>query len=142
MRKLGIIGVLTLIAAAVVAVPALAASPHEVAKNPIECTLSGANNTKVTCTGSVAGLGNVSQVIATVDAKFACETRSGSNQPGGHLQDQTNPINVRNGRVNFSVDSGPARCPRGLNPVVGDTATVSILDLQGNLLFSKEVRIT
>jgi hypothetical protein len=44
--------------------------------------------------------------------------------------------------VTFEVVSGPARCPRGLNPVVGDTATVTIEDLDGNVLFEKEVPIT
>jgi hypothetical protein len=142
LRRIGIISVLSLIVAAVAAVPAIAASPHEKPRDPIECTLSGANLTRVTCGGTVAGLGNVSQIIATVEADFACETRSGSNQPGGHVQGDTDPINVRNGSVTFSVDSGPARCPRGLNPVVGDTALVTIEDLQGNVLFQKEVPIT
>jgi hypothetical protein len=140
MRKIGIIAVLTLIAAAVVAVPALAANPHESNKNPIECVLNDDNT--VTCGGTVSGLGNVNRIVAQVDANFACETRSGSNQPRGHLQGETNPIRVRNGSATFSVDAGPARCPRGLNPVVGPTATVSISDLQGNILFSKQVRIT
>ncbi len=134
LRRIGIIAVLSLIVAAVAAVPAIAAI-NEKPQDPIECVLN--NNGTVTCSGTVSGLGNVSQVIATVEADFACETRSGSNQPGGHVQGDTDPINVRNGSVTFSVDSGPARCPRGLNPVVGETATVTIFDLEGNVLFTK-----
>ena len=139
MRKIGIIAVLALIAAAIVAVPALAASPHESNKDPIECVLNP-NNT-VTCSGTVSGLGNVDRIVAEVDANFACETRSGSNQPGGHLQGETNPIRVKNGTATFTVTSGPARCPNGLNPVVGPNATVSISDLEGNVLFSTTVPI-
>ena len=134
MRKLGIIAVLSLMALALAAVPALAVSPHEVTNDPIECVLN--DNGTVTCSGSVAGLGNQA-VIAQVDADFACETRSGSNRPGGHLQSQSEPIQTRSGRITFSETTGPARCPRGLNPVVGETATVTIFDLAGNVLFTK-----
>jgi hypothetical protein len=118
---------------------AMAARAHEVVNDPITCVLN-ANNT-VTCSGSVAGLGNQA-VVAQVDADFACETRPGNNQPGGHIQGKTEPIQTRNGRITFSVTSGPASCPPGLNPVVGDFATVTIFDLQGNALFTKRVRIS
>jgi hypothetical protein len=116
---------------------AMAARPQEVRNNPIVCTSDG---TTVTCSGSVAGLGNQA-VVAVVEADFACETRSGSNQPGGHVQNDSGPIDPRNGRINFSVTTGPADCPPGLNPVIGDFATVSIFDLDGNLLFQKRERI-
>jgi hypothetical protein len=134
LRKIGIIAVLSLIVAAISAVPALAANPHEVTNDPIVCTLNA--DQTVTCAGSVAGLGNQA-VIAQVDADFACETRSGSNQPGGHLQAQSEPIQTRSGRITFSETTGPADCPPGLNPVVGETATVTIFDLAGNVLFTK-----
>jgi hypothetical protein len=117
---------------------ALAANPHEVPKDPIECTTNG---TTVTCSGSVAGLGN-EVVFAVVDADFACETRSGSNQPPGHVQGKSGPIQPRNGRITFSVTTGPASCPRGLNPTIGDFATVTLIDAQGDVLFTKRVRIT
>jgi hypothetical protein len=117
---------------------AMAANPHEVPNNPIVCT---SNGTTVTCSGSVAGLGNEA-VIAVVDADFACQTRPGNNNPPGHIQGKSGPIQPKNGRINFSVTTGPATCPPGLNPVIGDFATVSIFDLEGNLLFQKRVRIT
>jgi hypothetical protein len=127
-------------ALALAAVPALAARPHEVPNDPITCTLNA--NQTVTCSGSVAGLGN-QPVRAVVDVAFACETRSGSNQPGGHVQGKTGLIQPTNGRITFSdLTTGPATCPRGLNPVVGDTATVSIFSAGGTLLFSKTVDIT
>ena len=120
-------------AIAAVAVPAAqAVSPHEVTQNPITCVLNA--NQTVTCSGSVAGLGNRA-VIAQVDVAFACATRGNAKQPGGHLQSRSGPIQTRNGRIDFSVTTGPAQCPPGLNPVVGNTATVTILDLQGNVLF-------
>src|SRR5215207_7049842 len=61
---------------------AMAASAHEVRNNPIVCTTNG---TTVTCSGSVAGLGNEA-VVAVVDADFACSTRPGNNNPPGHIQ--------------------------------------------------------
>src|SRR5215212_11215411 len=99
MRKIGIIAVLSLMALALAAVPALAARPHEVVNNPIVCTLNA--NQTVTCSGSVAGLGNQA-VVVTLDVDFACATRGNANQPGGHLQSVSAPIQPRNGRINFS----------------------------------------
>jgi hypothetical protein len=115
-----------------------AASPHEVVSNPIVCTLNA--DQTVTCSGSVAGLGNQA-VTVTLEVDFACATRGNENRPGGHLQEVSDPIQPRNGRINFSETTGPAVCPPGLNPVVGDTATVTIRNLAGRVLFSKEVTI-
>ena len=117
---------------------ALAVSPHEVTNDPIVCTLD--TDQTVTCAGSVAGLGNRA-VIAAVDVDFACATRSNENRPGGHLQAQSEPIQTRSGRITFSETTGPADCPPGLNPVVGETATVRILDLAGNVLFTTTIPI-
>jgi hypothetical protein len=139
LRKFGIIAVLSLIVAALAAVPALAANPHEVANDPIICTLNP--DQTVTCAGSVAGLGN-RPVTAQVDVDFACATRGNENQPGGHLQAKTEPITPRNGRITFSLTTGPADCPPGLNPVVGETATVTILSAGGVTLFTTTVPIT
>jgi hypothetical protein len=116
-----------------------AVSAHEVVSNPIVCTLNA--DQTVTCSGSVAGLGNQA-VVVTLDVDFACATRGNENRPGGHLQSVSAPIQPRNGRINFSETTGPADCPPGLNPVVGDTATVTILNLAERVLFTKEVEIT
>src|SRR5215218_4207146 len=99
MRKIGIIAVLALMALALAAVPALAARPHEVTNDPIVCTLN--EDQTVTCAGSVAGLGN-EPVSAQVDVDFACATRGNENQPGGHLQAKTEPIQTHQGRITFS----------------------------------------
>jgi hypothetical protein len=118
---------------------AVAANPHEVPNDPIVCVENA--DLTVSCSGSVAGLGNQA-VIVQVDVDFACATRGNANQPGGHLQAQTGPIQPRNGRITFTgITTGPADCPPGLNPVVGDTATLSIFDLNDNLLFQATVAI-
>ena len=139
MRRIGIIAVVSLMALAIAAVPALAASPHEVPRDPITCTLN--QDMTVTCDGTVAGLGNVSRVTTEIDVPFGCATRGNMNQPRGHVQGTSGPLQVRNGRVTFSVTAGPAVCPNGLNPAVGDFATVTISDLGGNVLFTKRVPI-
>ena len=127
LRKFGIIAVLSLIVAALAAVPALAANPHEVGNNPIVCTeVNTAQGPAVRCSGSIAGLGGADRVTISIDAKLACETRKGNNQPGGHLQATSKPLTVKSGRVNFEETTDAASCPRGLNPVVGQTATITV----------------
>jgi hypothetical protein len=127
LRKIGIIAVLSLIVAAVAAVPALAANPHQVPNNPIVCEeVQVQGDPAVRCSGSIAGLGGADRVTISIDAALACETRQGNNQPGGHLQADTQPLTVRGGRVNFSETTDAADCPRGLNPVVGNTATITV----------------
>ena len=143
MRKLGIIGVLSMLLLAFSASAALAINPHEVPSNPIVCTEVATDaGPAVECAGAIAGLGTGDVIIQT-DVALACETRSGSNQPGGHLQATTEPITPRGGRVNFDVTSAAADCPRGLNPVVGETATVTVRSAAtGALLFTTTVPIT
>ena len=128
LRKIGIIAVLSLIVAALAAVPALAANPHEVGNNPIVCE-EVQGGTAVRCSGSIAGLGGADRVTISIDARLACETRSGSNQPGGHLQATSKPLTVKSGRVNFNETTEAADCPRGLNPVVGNTATITVREV-------------
>lgn len=143
MRKTGIIGALTLLLMVAAVTVASAASPHEVPSNPIVCTeVQTAAGPAVQCSGGIAGLGT-GAVIIGVDVGLACETRSGSNQPGGHLQATTEPITPEHGRVDFDVTTAAASCPRGLNPVVGDTATVNVFSAAtGQLLFTTTVPIT
>jgi hypothetical protein len=139
MRKIGIIAVLSLMALAIAVVPALAAKPgaHEQKKDTITCTTDG---TTVTCSGTVSGLGNVSTANTQVTADFACATRPGNNKPPGHLQGDSGPIPVSNGSITFSVTTGPASCPGGLVPTIGDTATVSIFS-DTRLLYETTVPI-
>src|SRR5215207_2707810 len=98
MRKLGIIGVLSMLLVAFSASAALAVNPHEVSSNPIVCTeVATTEGPAVECAGAIAGLGT-GAVIIEVDVALACETRSGSNQPGGHLKATTEPITPEHGR--------------------------------------------
>lgn len=130
-------------AAFVVPSTALAVKPHEVPSNPIVCTVvETPAGPAVECAGAIAGLGT-GAVIIQVDVALACETRSGANQPGGHLQATTEPITPEHGRVDFDVTTAAAECPPGLVPVVGEKATVSVFSAAtGELLFTKTVPIT
>ena len=135
---------LGVVAAAVAAFPATsawAANPHQVNNNPITCNEVAGH--AVNCFGSISGLGSADRVTITIDASLACETKSGSNQPGGHLQATSEPIDVKSGRVNFDETTDAASCPPGLRPVVGDTATITVRDADtGETLFTTTVPIT
>jgi hypothetical protein len=103
------------------------------------CTESGGT---VTCTGgSAAGLGN-QPVTVSADVPAGCETKPGSNQPPGHAQAQSQPIQPRGGRINFPTLTLSADCPPGLNPVIGDTVTFTILTETGQLVFTFTVPVT
>jgi len=125
------------------ATTAWAINPHQVPSNPIVCTeIQTAEGPAVECSGAIAGLGT-GAVVIQVDVALACEVRPGVNQPGGHLQATTEPITPEHGRVNFDVTTSAAHCPPGLNPVVGEFATVSVFSAStGELLFTTTVRIT
>ena len=135
MRKFGIIAVLSLMALALAAVPAFAvkSGAHELQSNPIVCTSDG---TTVTCAGTVVGLGgNITEANTVVEADFACATKRSGHQPPGHLKGDSGPLPVTSGRIDFSVETGPATCPAGLVPTIGPNATVSIFS-GSTLLFT------
>jgi hypothetical protein len=138
LRKFGIIAVLSFIVAAVAAVPVLAANAHFV-KEPV-CTVSG---TRITCTqAKVAGLGN-EPVRVFYTAGFACETRKGNNQPGGHIQSQALNLTPRGGQITIPQQTlGPARCPGGLREVVTGPVTLTILNDAGGTVFSETIPLT
>jgi hypothetical protein len=142
LRKLGIIAVLCLIAGALAA-PALAVNPHEVPNDLLVCQeVQTAQGPAVECSGAIAGLGGAERVTITVDAELACQTRSGSNEPGGHLQATTLPLDVQGGKTTFDVTTAAAECPPGLNPVVGETATITVREFpSGEVLavFTEEI---
>jgi hypothetical protein len=80
MRKLGIITVLSLMALALAAVPAIAANPHFV-NGP---TFTD-NGDTITATGSVAGLGGADvKVVLTAEgtAEVVCRNPAGRRAPG------------------------------------------------------------
>jgi hypothetical protein len=143
MKRVTLLTLLSLVALGAWVSTAAAINPHEVAANPIVCTVvETEGGPAVECAGAIAGLGT-GAVIIEVDVALACETRSGANQPGGHLQATTEPITPEHGRVDFDVTTAAAECPPGLNPVVGETAIVSVFSAAtGELLFRTEVAIT
>jgi len=136
MRKIAIWGVVALIAVAIAAVPALAANPHQNPQTaPLTCTLNQQGDT-VTCGGELAGLGNVDFIDVVLDLDAGCATRGNENEPPGHFQvvDEDIPVND-NGRAVFSTQAAPD-CPRGLNEVFGDEATITVFEAgTTNVLF-------
>jgi hypothetical protein len=106
LRKFGIIAVLSLIVAAIAAVPAIAANPHFVGGDP---TFTD-NGDTITATGSVAGLGNQNvRVVLTADgtAEVVCRNPAGNRAPGQDTEVEASGsqliTRVENGRVNFNV---------------------------------------
>ncbi len=142
LRKLGIIAVLSLIVVALAAIPALGARPHTVPSGePITCTLNQQGDT-VTCGGELAGLGNVDFIDVLVDLPAGCATRGNENEPPGHVQvlDEDIPVD-KSGRATFSTDVSPD-CPRGLNEVFGDEATITVFEAgTNNVLFTTTVPV-
>jgi hypothetical protein len=152
MRKLGIIAVLSLMALALAAVPAIAANPHFV-KGP---TFTD-NGNSLTASGSVAGLGNGDVTVnltAEGTADLVCKNPAGRRAPG---QDQTieaggtqEITDVKNGRINFNVTTDPVElsgtpkqlgCPNNKwTPIITDvtftSATLQII--QGGVVVLEE----
>ena len=107
MRKFGIIAVLSLMALALAAVPALAQSGHFIDRT-VECTDIG---TQVQCTGKVAGLGGTTFEIR-IDAADAIASVECTNPGGNVAPGQDTEVDVagtsgllptpRNGNFNFT----------------------------------------
>jgi hypothetical protein len=134
MRKIVIWGVVALMAVAIAAVPALGANPHQNPQTqPLFCDQQGGT---VTCGGELAGLGNVDFIQVQLDLDAGCATKRSAHEPPGHFQVVSGPIPVdQNGRATFSVTAAPD-CPPGLNPVFGDTATITVFEFgTTNVLF-------
>jgi hypothetical protein len=125
MRKIGIVAVLSLMALAIAAVPAIAESPHFIGTPTVTKSASG----DLTVSGKAAGLGNGPTVaFLTADsivATYQCVNKGGNVAPGQPtvLQDVTGPsqnITPRNGQIRFSPTlsaptppSARTECPNG-----------------------------
>jgi hypothetical protein len=128
MRKLGIIAVLSLMALALAAVPALAQSGHFVGTP--RCSDLG---TTFNCTGKVAGLGGTTFEIRTTaqgTASVTCTNPAGNVAPGQSftttLGGTTGPTATpRNGQFSFNVTSATPTAPAGSCPNPKWTATVT-----------------
>jgi hypothetical protein len=120
---------------------AFAANPHFI-EEPVCTVVRTVSGPAIQCVGGkIAGLGK-EPVDAFLDAALACETRSGANQPGGHLQSDQVEITPRNGQITLpTLTTNPAACPPGLNPVVGDTVDLVILNQEGQEIFRETLPV-
>ncbi len=83
--------------------------------------------TSLTCSGSVAGLGNRA-VRVSLDVTRVCVNR-GDNEPPGQVSATSGPIQPENGRIDFSV-TVDAACHDKMTAIFQSPATITIL--QGN----------
>jgi hypothetical protein len=133
LRKIGIIAVLSLMALALAAVPALAVDPisitrsgglHFVGTPTVTADKSGDTAT-LTADAEVAGAGTTATATLTADATVVagCINPGSKDQQPSGLQETTTPvvgtetINTRQGRGTFSVDATASipedfSCPR------------------------------
>jgi hypothetical protein len=147
LRKIGIIAVLSLIVAALAAVPALAQNPHFV-RGPIGTD----EGTTLLVTGKVAGLGS-DPVNIVIDAEglatVECTNPGGNVAPGQDTEvdasGQTGPITPRNGQITFSAETleptvpNFPTCPNpqwtaNVTDVEFSSATATVFDEAGNIL--------
>jgi hypothetical protein len=152
MRKIGIIAVLSLMALALAAVPALAANPH-FQSGPTFTDLG----TRVNATGTIAGLGNQDvtvEVLATGTGTVTCTNPAGNVAPGQTQEINTSgsdsDIEVKNGKATFSVTTEPppppanakaAGCPNNkwrarITDVDFTSATINVFQ-GGRLVFTQ-----
>jgi hypothetical protein len=142
MRKLGIIAVLSLMALALAAVPALAANPHFQAKNT---SVSGPNaNGNLTVSFRIAGLGNdLDSVRITLSsdasAVYACRNNGGNFPSDPKKKTVSTDLSVsdtfpvHNGSASGSLTLSPPdstlNCPGGQHAVLAqityDNVTLS-----------------
>jgi hypothetical protein len=146
MRKIGIIAVLSLMALALAAVPALAQSPHFIGTPT--CTKS--LTTGVTCSGKAAGLGtDPTQAFLTSDsvtANYTCVNKGGNVAPGqpvvtAPFNGPTQNITPHNGQITFNATlpvptapSAASQCPNGNWKLRLDSLTYTnvVLHIQQN----------
>ena len=132
MRKLGIIAVVSLMALAIAAVPALAANPHFQAKNT---NVSGPNaNGNLTVSFRISGLGNdINSVRITLSsdpatALYACRNNGGNFPSDPKKQTRSIAVSdsdtfpVHNGSASGSLTISPPastlNCPGGQHEVL------------------------
>src|SRR5215216_7650429 len=84
---------------------ASAASPHFVGTP--SCDVVGGD---LECSGKVAGLGNVEEVTAFIQADVTCTNRGG-NEPQGQQGGEEQTFNVENGQITFNDLTLENPCP-------------------------------
>jgi hypothetical protein len=164
MRRILVIFVAVVAAAALTATAALAASPHFKKGGEPVCNVSGAgtNTSSTTCSASLAGLGQETLVInvtASGSAVYQCSNNGGNTAPGQNrvlVGPVTAPTTIpadqiKNGNVSFitnpavltaptTVTGAEAGCPNpnwtGVNPVLTTTNITMTISQGGMLLFT------
>jgi len=165
MRRLAIILVLALGLVLVGAQASLAASPHFKKGGEPTCTITStsAPSASVTCTASLAGLGNADVVVHTSvsgTAVYQCQNGGGNTAPGqnkvliGPATSTTSipASQIKNGNLTFTtnpavltaaatVPGAVAGCPNanwtGVNPVLTvTTVSLTIEQPPGTTIFS------
>jgi len=164
MRKIGIIAVLSLMALALAAVPALAQTSgvHFTRNGTPLCTISGSGASQtINCNSELAGLGNediTSSVTVGGFALYTCQNQGGNQAPGQNkvLEGPTTGTTVipgpsiKNGRARVpgsvtltaapTVTAAEAGCPNnnwtGVNPVLTTTSLTWTATQGGVTLFS------
>jgi hypothetical protein len=122
MKRLGLIGILSLAITAIAAVPALAVPPttvtqtgglHVCAGSALDVTADKADGAFLTATGEVCGAGRTATATlsATVEATVGCVTRGGG-EPRGLEEAATGTtgevtFRTRSGRGTFDVSTDP-----------------------------------
>lgn len=97
---------------------ASAASPHFVG-DP-SCDVVGGD---LVCSGKVAGLGNVEEVTAFIQADVTCTNRGG-NEPLGQQGGEEQTFDVRNGQITFTDLTLENPCRDGMSATFADVALV------------------
>ena len=137
MRKIGIIAVLSLMALALAAVPALAQNGLHFVGTPTITATKTANSAFLTSTGEVAGAGPTATATLSGNANVTtgCINRGSKDQQPSGLQTTSQSvlgsqtIHTRSGRGTFNVSTNPVgtagrTCPDQMVPVlVGVTFT-------------------
>jgi hypothetical protein len=138
MRKIAILGVLTLMALALAAVPAVAVGPTSVTQTgglhfvgtPDVTATKTATSAFLTATGEVAGAGTTATATLAADAEVTtgCINRGSKDQQPSGLQrtttttSGTTTFRTRSGRGTFSVSTVPITtnrtCPDQMVPVL------------------------
>jgi hypothetical protein len=120
---------ITLVAVGMSATVATAQNPHFVGDQ--QCLRTFERNTcQVCCSGKIAGVGETPFSVA-VDIEGGCITLSGSNEPPGHLQTTTGPIEPSGGNIVYQNVCVTLKCPGELDLFLDTTASISLLEVEG-----------
>jgi hypothetical protein len=163
MRRLLLVLVAVLSAIALSATAALAASPHFKRGGTPTCSFSGTTSIAVTCSGTLAGLGNQDMLIrlsVSGSAVYQCQNGGGNTAPGQNRvligpSTSSTPVSadqIKNGNLAFTtnpatlsapttVSGAQAGCPNsnwtGVNPTVTLTSiTLTIEQPPGTAIFT------